>query len=44
MKLLDYLYVFLIASALTGRANASARGWAVSLFRVVPLPALAATG
>jgi cytochrome b561 len=38
------LYVLLIALPLMGWANASARGWAVSLFHVVPLPALAATG
>ncbi len=34
------LYVLLIALPLMGWANASARGWAVSLFHVVPLPAL----
>ena len=38
------LYALLIALPLMGWANASARGWAVSLFHVVPLPALAATG
>jgi cytochrome b561 len=38
------LYVLLIALPLMGWANASARGWDVSLFHVVPLPALAATG
>jgi cytochrome b561 len=38
------LYVLLIALPLMGWANASARGWAVSLFHVVPLPALAAAG
>jgi cytochrome b561 len=29
---------------LLGWANASSRGWTVSLFGVIPLPALAATG
>jgi len=38
------LYALLIALPLMGWANASARGWAVSLFHVIPLPALAATG
>src|SRR5471030_750175 len=38
------LYALLIALPLMGWANASARGWAVSLFHVVPLPALAVTG
>jgi cytochrome b561 len=38
------LYVLLIALPLMGWANASAHGWTVSLFHVVPLPALAAAG
>ncbi|SAL56958.1 cytochrome B561 [Caballeronia terrestris] len=38
------LYALLIAFPLMGWANASSRGWAVSLFHIVPLPPLAATG
>jgi cytochrome b561 len=38
------LYVLLVAEPLLGWANASSRGWTVSLFGVIPLPALAATG
>ncbi|HUZ71631.1 MAG TPA: cytochrome b [Stellaceae bacterium] len=34
------LYVLLIALPLMGWANASARGWSVSLFGLVPLPLL----
>jgi multidrug efflux pump subunit AcrB len=36
------LYVLLIALPLMGWANASARGWALSLFHVIPLGALLA--
>jgi cytochrome b561 len=38
------LYGVLIAFPLMGWANASSRGWPVSLFHVVPLPPLVATG
>lgn len=38
------LYAVLIVLPILGWANASARGWAVKLFGVVPLPALMAKG
>lgn len=38
------LYLLLIAFPLMGWANASSRGWPVSLFGVVPLPALSSKG
>lgn len=38
------LYALLIVLPLLGWANASARGWAVRLFGVVPLPSLTAKG
>ena len=38
------LYGLLVALPLLGWANASARGWAVKLFGVIPLPPLAAKG
>jgi cytochrome b561 len=38
------LYVLLIALPLLGWANASSRGWDVSLFGIVPMPPLAASG
>ena len=38
------LYVLLLITPLLGWANASYRGYAVSLFHVVPLPALLAKG
>jgi len=38
------LYSVLIVLPILGWANASARGWAVKLFGVVPLPALMAKG
>jgi cytochrome b561 len=38
------LYGLLVALPLLGWANASARGWSVRLFGVLPLPALAAKG
>ena len=38
------LYALLVALPLLGWANASARGWAVTLFGVVPLPPLFAKG
>lgn len=38
------LYTLLVALPLLGWANASARGWSVSLFGVLPLPALSAAG
>lgn len=38
------LYVLLALLPLMGWANASARGWSVTLFGVVPLPALVAKG
>jgi cytochrome b561 len=38
------LYGALIVFPLMGWANASSRGWPVSLFHVVPLPPLVATG
>ena len=38
------LYAVLIVLPILGWANASARGWAVKLFDVVPLPALMAKG
>jgi cytochrome b561 len=38
------LYGILIVQPLLGWINASARGWAVKLFGVIPLPALAPSG
>ena len=38
------LYALLVALPLLGWANASSRGWAVTLFGVIPLPPLTATG
>lgn len=38
------LYVLLVAFPLMGWANASSRGWAVSLFGIVPLPPLSPKG
>ncbi|HWW03658.1 cytochrome b [Collimonas sp.] len=38
------LYFLLIAFPLMGWANASSRGWSVSLFGVVPLPPLSSKG
>ncbi len=38
------LYVILILLPLMGWANAAARGWSVTLFGVIPLPALVAKG
>jgi len=38
------LYAVLIVLPMLGWANASARGWAVKLFGVIPLPALLAKG
>ena len=38
------LYALLIALPLMGWANASARGWAVELFGIAPLPPLVSTG
>ncbi|MBV8656417.1 MAG: cytochrome b [Burkholderiales bacterium] len=38
------LYVLLIAVPVLGWINASARGWAVTLFGVIPMPKLAADG
>ena len=38
------LYALLIVLPLLGWANASARGWAVRLFGVVPLPSLTTKG
>lgn len=38
------LYLLLVAFPLMGWANASARGWPVSLFGVLPLPPLSAKG
>ncbi|CAN5480720.1 cytochrome b [soil metagenome] len=38
------LYALLILLPLMGWANASARGWTVTLFGVIPLPALVAKG
>jgi cytochrome b561 len=38
------LYGILIVQPLLGWINASARGWAVTLFGVIPLPALAPSG
>jgi cytochrome b561 len=38
------LYAILIALPLLGWINASARGWPVALFGVIPLPALAPSG
>lgn len=38
------LYALLVALPLLGWANASARGWSVKLFGVLPLPALSLTG
>lgn len=38
------LYGLLIALPLLGWANASARGWALKLFGVIPLPPIAAQG
>ena len=38
------LYAALIAVPLLGWANASSRGWALTLFSALPLPALASTG
>ncbi len=38
------LYLLLIAFPLMGWANASSRGWPVSLFGVLPLPALSSKG
>ena len=38
------LYALLVALPLLGWANASARGWSVRLFGVIPLPPLSATG
>jgi cytochrome b561 len=38
------LYALLVLLPLMGWANASARGWSVTLFGVIPLPALVAKG
>lgn len=38
------LYALLIVLPLMGWANASARGWAIKLFGIVPLPPLVPTG
>lgn len=38
------LYTLLIAFPLMGWANASSRGWSVSLFGIIPLPPLSPTG
>lgn len=38
------LYALLMILPLLGWANASARGWSVTLFGVIPLPALCAQG
>jgi cytochrome b561 len=38
------LYILLVALPLLGWANASARGWPVKLFGVIPLPALSTQG
>lgn len=38
------LYALLIVVPLLGWINASSRGWAVTLFSVLPLPALSANG
>ncbi|MBP2278333.1 cytochrome b [Sphingomonas sp. PL20] len=38
------LYALLVALPLLGWANASARGWRVTLFGVIPLPPLSAAG
>ncbi|MFM0140606.1 cytochrome b [Caballeronia grimmiae] len=38
------LYILLVAVPLAGWANASARGWMVNLFGIVPFPALAPKG
>ncbi|MBV8656221.1 MAG: cytochrome b [Burkholderiales bacterium] len=38
------LYLLLLVVPLLGWANASSRGWAVSLFLVIPLPQLVPTG
>lgn len=38
------LYVLLVAFPLMGWANASSRGWPVSLFGLIPLPALSPKG
>lgn len=38
------LYALLVALPLLGWANASARGWPVTLFGILPLPPLSATG
>lgn len=38
------LYALLIVQPLMGWANASSRGWSLTLFGAVPLPALAPTG
>lgn len=38
------LYAFLVALPLMGWANASSRGWTVTLFGFIPLPSLSPTG
>ena len=38
------LYALLIVLPLMGWANASARGWAIKLFGIIPLPPLVPTG
>lgn len=38
------LYLLLIAQPLMGWANASSRGWSLTLFGVIPLPPLSAQG
>ncbi|WP_404710148.1 cytochrome b [Sphingomonas sp. MMS24-J13] len=38
------LYALLVALPLLGWANASSRGWPITLFGVIPLPPLMATG
>lgn len=38
------LYTLMVALPLLGWANASARGWTVKLFGVIPLPPLSSTG